>query len=162
LHLNNNGLIGSIPLELGQLSGLLNLSLDSNCLSIEDAALISFLDSLKELQWSNQENDCLVQIPLVLLEQQAVSVFNDKTGSLIIREVRVNGISYYAELQDQGGFQFVLLNASELSEPVHSTPADYSFDTLVVNIPSVFAFGRLYIVQMKDNGSGVFSVTQAE
>ena len=80
----------------------------------------------------------------------------------MIKDVSVGGEHYYAELKDHGGYQFVLTKATKLSGPVHSTPANYSVETLLVNIPTVFAFGQLYTVQLKNNGEGVFSLTKAE
>lgn len=100
--------------------------------------------------------------PTLTPKQQAVSVFNDDAGVLIIKEIKVSGLTYYAELKDQGGFQFVLTNATKLSEPKYATPANYNPETLFVNIPSVFAFGQLYTVQLKNNGHGIFSLVKAD
>ncbi len=80
--------------------------------------------------------------PTILL-QQAVANYNDQTGLLIIKDVLADGRTYYAELQDQGGYHFSLTDAIELPGSVHSGPADYSFETLLVNIPAVFAFNTL-------------------
>ncbi|MEE9336465.1 MAG: hypothetical protein V3U87_00145, partial [Methylococcaceae bacterium] len=109
--------------------------------------------------------DCS-QIPVrvadpTLLAQQAVANYNDQTGVLIIKDVFADGLTYYAELQDQGGYHFSLTDAIELPGSVHSGSADYSFETLLVNIPAVFAFNTLYKVQMKNNGDFFFSLVDA-
>jgi hypothetical protein len=80
---------------------------------------------------------------------------------LIIKDVLADGRTYYAELQDQGGYIFSLTDAIELPGSVHSGPADYSFETLLVNIPAVFAFNTLYKVQMKNDGDFLFSLVDA-
>jgi len=98
--------------------------------------------------------------PTILL-QQAVANYNDQTGILIIKDVLADGRTYYAELQDQGGYNFSLTDAIELPGSVHSGPADYSFETLLVNIPEVFAFNTLYKVQMKNDGDFLFSLVDA-
>ncbi len=98
--------------------------------------------------------------PTILL-QQAVANYNDQTGILIIKDVLADGRTYYAELQDQGGYHFSLTDAIELPGSVHSGPADYSFETLLVNIPAVFAFNTLYKVQMKNGGDFLFSLVDA-
>ncbi len=109
--------------------------------------------------------DCS-QIPVrvtdpTLQAQQAVANYNDQTGILIIKDVLADGRNYYAELQDQGGYHFSLIDAIELPGSVHSGSADYSFETLLVNIPEVFAFNTLYKVQMKNDGGFLFSLVDA-
>ena len=111
----------------------------------------------------SQHPDCpTTPAPEPSPEQQAVSVFDDKKGLLVIKEVNAAGLVYYVELQDQGEFQFLLTKVTGLSDSVHKTPASYSFESLLVDIPSVFAFGKLYTVQMKNNGSNVFFITKVE
>ena len=63
------------------------------------------------------------------------------------------GRSYYVELQGSENFQFQLRTATLLSNPTDEAPASYNFNTLLLDIPSVFAFGKNYKVQMKNNGS---------
>ena len=159
LYLQENNLTGNIPSELGQLSKLETLNLENNCLTTDGSTPASFLDSINTSLWRNQDTNCSTPLPL---QQQAVSLYDDNTGVLIIKDVAVNGENYSAELKDQGGFQFLLTKTTLLSKSVHNTPANYSADTGLVNIPSVFALGRLYTVQLKNNGAGVFSLTKAE
>ena len=44
--------------------------------------------------WRNQRTDCTTP------QQQAVSIYDDKTGVLVIKGVSFNGEHYYAELKD--------------------------------------------------------------
>jgi hypothetical protein len=97
-----------------------------------------------------------------LLQQQAIAVFDDKTGLLTIKDVHVNGETYYVKLQDQGGFQFSLVDSLKLKGTSHPLPASYHFDSLLLDIPSVFAFGKLYTIEMKNDGNWLFSLTKAE
>ena len=98
----------------------------------------------------------------LLSQQTAIGHYNDKTGKLIIKDVYVQGKSYYAELQHQGNNQFSLSQYIQLSSTIHSVPANYNIESpLVMNIPTVFAYGKVYKVQMKNNGQWLFSLTEA-
>lgn len=98
-------------------------------------------------------------------ENRAVASYNDKTGLLKIKKVKTSGDTYYVELKDQGGFQFSLKNSHQISLSSFvldtSYPAFYTFDSLLLDIPKVSAFGKTYKVKMKNNGSWLLSITEA-
>lgn len=93
---------------------------------------------------------------------QPVARYDDTTGLLMIDDVKVDGESHYVSLQDQGDFQFLLINATPLVSSVHSVPASYSTETLIADIPTVSAFGKIYKVKMKNTGDYLFSLTEVK
>lgn len=84
-----------------------------------------------------------------------------KRGPLIVSNVVAEGINYYVELQDRGDFQFQRGKVTALNSQEHITPAHDNVETLLLELPKVFAFGRFYSVKMQNNGDGVFSVIKA-
>jgi len=106
--------------------------------------------------------DCS-QTPLtvdpVIQQQQAVSSYDEQSGLLIIKDVWAGGNAYYAELQNIENYNFVLADVMPLSGTIHTQPADYSFGTQLLTLPSVSALGQTYKVQMKSDANFVFTVT---
>ncbi len=90
-------------------------------------------------------------------KKAATAVFEPSTGILTLKDVSAGGQHFYAELKDQGGFQFALQNVYQLTEALTDTPA--SFNGSKVTVPSVFAFGGYYTVELVSNGA-TFAVTQ--
>ncbi len=66
-------------------------------------------------------------------QQQAVAVYNETTGSLIIRDVWAGKFVVYAELQDIGNYRFQLTRVLEIPGPIHTLPGDYDFATAIAN-----------------------------
>ena len=100
-----------------------------------------------------------VTVDPVIQQQQAVSSYNNQTGLLVIKDVWAGGNAYYAELQNIGNFNFVLADAIQLPGTAHTQPADYSFGTQLLTLPTVSAQGKTYKVQMKSDADFVFTVT---
>lgn len=193
LALNNNELTGPIPLEITQLSRLAipgiiipglsvpsnmprqqhvpeaKLKLTENCLTTTDPEIISFLNSVngRGSNWWKQRADCPVT------EDNAIAVYHDQIGVLIIKDVETGGEHYTVDLHNLGDFQFLLVSAVALAEGSYAPPlvkdpvtlrssrpsATYNAETQVVNIPSVLAFGKLYQVKLKKNDTGLFIIT---
>lgn len=165
LDLRLNFLTGTIPSELQNLSKLFIFDFQINCLVIDntDSTVATFLDKFRRFEgnpWRYQRLSCS-EIAL-----QATASFDHRyISELTIRNVSVNGISYYAGLIDQGGQQFQLIYATShehllVPEEV-KIPATYNVETLILDIPSVFAYGKLYKVKMKDNGQKLFTILEA-
>ena len=95
----------------------------------------------------------------IIQKQQAVSTYDDQSGLLIIKDVWAGGNAYYVELQNMGNFNFVLADAIQLPGTAHTQPADYSFGTQLLTLPTVSALGQTYKVQMKSDVNFVFTVT---
>ena len=100
-----------------------------------------------------------VTVDPIIQQQQAVSSYDEKSGLLIIKDVWAGGNAYYVELQDIGNYNFVLADAMPLAGTIHTQPADYSFGTQLLNLPTVSALGNTYKVQMKSDANFVFTVT---
>ncbi|MFI3186463.1 MAG: hypothetical protein QX198_10840, partial [Methylococcaceae bacterium] len=100
--------------------------------------------------------------PLLLLQQQAVAFYNDLTGQLIVRDVWSGNDVYYAELQNVGDYHFQLTRADIIGGTMHLMPGYYGFTPFIANLPNVFAFGKLWTVQLKNQGDWLFTVEKAE
>jgi len=100
-----------------------------------------------------------VTVDPIIQQQQAVSSYDEQSGLLVIKDVWAGGNAYYAELQNIGNYNFVLVDAMPLSGTAHTQPADYGFETQLLTLPTVSALGQTYIVQMKSDANFVFTVT---
>ncbi len=92
-------------------------------------------------------------------KKNALAVYEPSTGILTLKDVTAGSQHYYVELKDQGGYKFALQNLYPLNEATTTTPAN--FDGKKVTIPSVFAFGGYFVVDLVSNGS-TFAVTRAD
>lgn len=98
---------------------------------------------------------------LVKQEQDAVAVYDSATGLLIVRDALAGGLVYYAELQNTQDYRFQLLKAIVIPGAIHAEPATYNYDTLLADLPSVFALGRTWKVQLR-NINGLFVLEHYE
>ena len=113
------------------------------------------------------EGDCsIVEGPMPDLEklrQQAVGVYDEVSGILIIKDIRIGDGIITASLQAQADFSFKLITVESLNSGVFNKPAFYDFDTLLAEIPTVFAFKKLWNVQLKATSpAGVYVIKNAE
>ena len=159
INLSFNNITGNIPSEIIDHENF-TIYVTQNCLTIDknNLPLTSALSD-KNNTWEIQRTDCSMPY-LPPLAEHATSIYNDQTGMLIVKNVYAGGITYYAELKNQGEYQFLLLNSTPLPTPIHEAPATYNFGTLTLELPTVFAFNQLYKVQMKNNGEGLFSLSE--
>jgi len=88
-------------------------------------------------------------IDLEALKQQAVGEFDPDTGILSLKDVRVGADIYSVTLQKDNDFNFQLTGSTLLAGGVHNSPAFFDFETLLVDIPEVFAFDQIFKVQLK-------------
>jgi len=103
------------------------------------------------------EGGCIPQpdpVPLTvaeieLLQEQSVAVFDEASGILTIKDIRVGAEVIAASLKKRPDFSFELISTSALASGVFSHPAFYDYDTLLADIPQVFAFDELYAVSLK-------------
>lgn len=95
----------------------------------------------------------------VLLQQKAVAVYDDVSGLLTVRDVSGAGQVHYVELQNIGQFRFQLTRYYLLNGSIHAKPAEYDFNTLIAKLPSVYAYGKLWQVQIKNDGTWVFDLS---
>ena len=98
---------------------------------------------------------------LVKQEQDAVAVYNSATGLLIVRDALAGGSVYYAELQNTQDYRFQLLKAIVIPGAIHAEPATYNYDTLLADLPTVFALGRTWKVQLRYS-NGLFGLEHYE
>ncbi len=98
----------------------------------------------------------------LLLQQQAVAVYDEQDGSLIIRDLVADGKVYYLELHDGGDFRFQLDQIIELPNALHDSPGSYDFNSLYLELPSVYFSETSYRVTMKNDGYWVFWIEKVE
>lgn len=98
----------------------------------------------------------------VLLQQQAVAVFDPGDNILIVRDVLIDDKVYYAELQHLGDFRFALYRLVEISSALHNSPATYDHNTLISELPSLFVINKAYRVRLQNDGTGVFTLLSVE
>lgn len=79
-------------------------------------------------------------------EYSASSIYEPSTGLLTLKDVEAGGQHYYAELQDEGGYTFALKYVQPLSGATQSRISQ--FDGQRVTIPSVFAYGGYYAIEL--------------
>jgi hypothetical protein len=99
-----------------------------------------------------------------VLKQQAVGIFNESSGMLTIKEVRVGNKIYTASLKKQANFNFKLdsTSLSLISQSVTKSPAFFNHDSLLVEISKVFAFNQLFSVQLKRMTDELYILEKAE
>ncbi len=86
---------------------------------------------------------------LIVLKEQSVGVFDEVSGLLTLKDVRIGNDVITATLQKQDDFSFKLVSTEDLTQGVFNSPAFYNHDTLLADIPQVFAFNKLYAVKLK-------------
>lgn len=98
----------------------------------------------------------------VTLAQQAVAIFNEASGVLIVRDVVAGGLPYYAELLRVNDKSFSFLRAFAIPGTFHAQPATYDFNTLLADFPSYFASNKSYKLQLRNNVQGIFNIEKLE
>lgn len=167
LFLDDNQFTGQIPIDIlifPTSSG--KIDLDSNCLSLDSpdqGKIDAHLSLVSSSSWKNQSKlDCPI-----FPKPDIVADYNVNTGLLTIKEVVFDGQRYYAELQNQGEFKFVLSKVTNISTPELVSPAFYRSShflqlkkSLILYIPEVSAFGKSYAVRMSHNPeNNIFIIT---
>lgn len=124
-----------------------------------------------EISWiqlnQSPKTDCNTpsqNVDLALLEQQAVAVYDSVSGTLVVRDVWVGNTDnvYYAELHNNGHFQFQLGRVIRIPGTIHVEPANYSVETSLFNFPTIYAYNKLWKVQMKNQGNWLFTLEVVE
>ena len=158
-------------------NGEFGLLLNPNTYNIESAAqsFFSYAQTSVVDQTSEQTLDfylspvascsntagLVVEENTIQQEQDAVAVYDSATGVLTVRDVVAGGNIYYAELQNMDNFRFQLLKAFTLPGTIHAYPAEYRTDSLLASLPTVFALGKTWKVQLKYQ-DGLFVLDHAE
>lgn len=86
--------------------------------------------------------------------------YDPKAGRLSLSAVQVGGVTYSAELQDRGGYQFQLLKAEPLANDQTLQLPEYSTVNGLLTIPYLSVFNKGYQIRLQNN-NGIFVVTQA-
>lgn len=86
--------------------------------------------------------------------------YDPKTGRLNLSAVQVGDLTYSAELQDRGGYQFQLLKAEPLANDQILQLPEYGTANGVLTIPYLSVLNKGYQVRLQNN-NGIFAVTQA-
>lgn len=86
--------------------------------------------------------------------------YDPKTGRLSLSAVQVGDLTYSAELQDRGGYQFQLLKAEPLANDQTLQLPTYHADGGLLTIPYLLVFNKGYQIHLQNN-NGIFAVTQA-
>ena len=108
------------------------------------------------------QNNIEAEIDPIVQQQQAVAVFDASTGLLIIRDIWFGDYVYYVELQMISELKFRLINSVQLPGTIHVVPGVYGSIPLIAELPTVFAFGKTWKVQLKNQGDWMFTVEKAE
>lgn len=111
---------------------------------------------------SGCQNYTPTTLDTTLLKQQAVAVYDEQTGMLIIRDLWSGDNVYYAELQNVGDLHFQLTHAIRIPGTLHSLPGDYGYTPMVANLPTVYVLGKVYKVQLKNQGDWLFTIEKVE
>ncbi len=97
------------------------------------------------------------------LKLQAVAIYDDSSRLLTIKDIRVGDDILAVTLEAQDDFSFVLATVDYLAKGISNTPAFYNFDSLLAEIPKVFAYDQLFLVQLRQRTSdGAYIVESAE
>lgn len=107
------------------------------------------------------ENACTpVSKPLTL--EQAVAIYEDVSGQLSIKDVRIGDEPpMSAELQNLGDYRFKVLQITPLTGATSASPAFYNFANAVLEIPRVYAYKQLFNLKMRYVGEHVFQLDNA-
>lgn len=89
-----------------------------------------------------------------------VATYNANTGRLSLAAVQVGNEIYAAELQDQGGYQFRLLQATKITHDAILQLPEYQAESRLLSIPYLSYLNNSYQVSLQNN-NGLFVVTQA-
>jgi hypothetical protein len=97
------------------------------------------------------------------LKRQAVAVYEESSRVLTIIDVRIGGDILAVSLIAQQDFSFTLNSVVHLGNGVSSKPAFFNFDSLLADIPQVFAFDKLFKVQLRRlSRDGAFVIQTAD
>jgi hypothetical protein len=100
---------------------------------------------------SSCQNVAPIAVDLNQLKQSSVAEYDDKMGELMVKDVRIGGNQRIAaKLQVQANFRFKLVDVTFPKTKPHRSPAFYDADTLLSDIPNVFAFGKVFRIKMKN------------
>lgn len=110
------------------------------------------------------EDDCSIALPKPQPDpDKAVGVYDDETGELTIKDIRIGNDKISAKLQAQDDFSFKLTSVVLLNKGIFDGPALFDFDTSIADIPTVHAFKVLWHVQLKPTNSvGIYEIQTAE
>ena len=113
----------------------------------DDKGEVSLPQSIKIQQTSRDEQ-----------EWTAPAVFEFETGLLTLKDVAVEGQHYYVELKEQtpGHYDFSLQYVQPLTNSTQSSHA--VFDGQRVKVPSVFALGNYYALDLLPADNDVFAL----
>ncbi len=106
------------------------------------------LDQKPILECNNTQ---ATELSPILQEQQAVAVYNDKSGVLSIRDVVYGDLAFYVELTDIGNFHFELSRYYQIPGTIHANPGEYNISSGIALLPAVFAYGKTWKVQIKNS-----------
>ena len=125
------------------------------------------LDDIAQIRLDQSPNNgCTAEMlkPLdpILQEQQAVAIYNEATGLLVIRDVIFNNAVFFVEMQNIGNNRFKISRFMQIPGTIHAFPADYEAGKGLVNLPQIFAFGRTWNVQLKNDEQFVFDIIKFE
>ena len=105
-------------------------------------------------------NESTPELDPALQQQQAVAVYDADTGLLVIRDIIAANVVVYAELQNIGNYRFQLTRFYPIPNTIHEQPAEYDFESFIANLPAVYAYGKTWKVQLKNDGTFVFDLAQ--
>ena len=132
--LSNNQLTGSIPDHFITLfnRGRGRVKLNGNCFDERSSTLWS--EALKKVILDQQRTNC-----------ESSVYFNEQTGLLRLTHVVAGEFSYHASLHRLNENKFQLGKVSLLNRANDQVPARYDLNTLLLEIPSVFAYGKNWL-----------------
>ncbi|MCK5829935.1 MAG: hypothetical protein KAH20_06490 [Methylococcales bacterium] len=81
--------------------------------------------------------------------KQAVATYDQSTGILTVKDVRVGDDILNVKLQRHPDSSFLLTTVDHLSQGVSRRPAFYNHDSLLADIPELFFVDRLFQVKLR-------------
>lgn len=87
---------------------------------------------------------------------QAVAIYDEITGELLLREIHYLSQIFSAEFKDQGGLQFKLTRLTTLARSSFSETAYFDFDNELGDIPRVYALKQLFHIKMRSIGDNIY------
>lgn len=84
--------------------------------------------------------------------------YDARTGLVILENITVGSEHYWVQLQDQGGYQFKVLNGHAIKPVVENNMSVYDPVTGLVTLPKVTSDGFNYQVVMQHLDNGLFGV----
>jgi hypothetical protein len=86
--------------------------------------------------------------------------YNFWSHELVIQDVLVSGVHYWAKLTDQGNYNFQLTDSHPFAAGTCPTSEVIQYANNSANIPSVLAYGKDYnITLVKDPNTGLYAMT---